>query len=549
LPPLPRLRWLIIGLVFLATLINFIDRLTVSVLAPVIVADLHLSNQQYAGIATWFLIAYSASHALSGRVYDRIGIRRGFASSITLWSLAAMAHAAARSAGALSAFRFLLGLGEAGNWPGAAKVCAEWFPVRERAFAMAIFNSGAALGSVIAPPFIVFLQLRYGWQATFLVTGSLGFLWLAAWLWLYQPPGEHRWLTPEQRSAMGAAQVAEGGEKMGWRQLLGFREVWAIVLGRFFTDPVWWLYLTWLPLYLNKVHGVDLKGIAWMAAVPYISADIGSLLGGAAAGWLIARGWSVDKARKAVILIGALFMMGGIGVFQASTVYEALFWISMVTFGFQAWVNNMQTLPSDYFPRAAVGAVAGLGGLGAGIGAMLFTLLTGWIVDHFGYGPVLLIAGALPAAGLLALFSLGGKVRQLAACAALFAFTSLAQSPPFSHKLHDDAGVKLPCTFCHKGAKTEFQAGFPEWKTCKTCHVDKPERTIPSRRVYKVPDFVVWSHEQHALARIECATCHGEVSKQEILNEFRSTKMYACVNCHKENKATVRCNACHELGQ
>lgn len=546
---LPRLRWLMIGLVFFATLINFIDRLTVSVLSPVIVADLGLTNQQYAAIATWFLVAYSASHALSGRIYDRIGIKRGFAGSITLWSLAAMAHAGARTAGALSAFRFLLGLGEAGNWPGAAKVCAEWFPVRERAFAMAIFNSGAALGSVVAPPFIVFLQMKYGWQATFLVTGSLGFLWLGLWLWVYQPPAEHRWLNEAQRAAMKTVQVVEGGEKVGWLELLRFKEVWAIILGRFLTDPVWWLYLTWLPLYLNKVHGVDLKGIAWMAAVPYISADIGSLLGGAAAGWLMGRGWTVDRARKTVIVFGAVCMIGGLGVFQARGVYEALFWISMVTFGFQAWVNNMQTLPSDYFPRAAVGAVAGMGGLGAGLGAMLFTMLTGWIVDNFGYGPVLLIAGGLPVAGLIAVFGLGGKVRQLGACVALCAVLGFGQEPVFSHKRHEDAQVKLACTFCHKGAKTEFHAGFPEWKTCKTCHVDKAERTIPSRRVYKVPDFVFWSHEQHSLARIECTTCHGEVAAQDVLAEFRSTKMYACVNCHKEKKATVRCNACHELGQ
>jgi ACS family hexuronate transporter-like MFS transporter len=195
---IPRLRWLIIGLVFLATLINYIDRLTVSVLAPVITEALKLSNLQYASLGTWFLLAYTISQGLSGRLYDRIGARRGFALSITMWSLAAMAHAMARGLGSLSAFRFLLGLGEAGNWPGAAKVIAEWFPVRERAFAMAIFNSGAAIGSIVAPPLIVWLQLRYGWQATFVVTGALGFFWLALWLLCYQPPDRHRWLSSEE---------------------------------------------------------------------------------------------------------------------------------------------------------------------------------------------------------------------------------------------------------------------------------------------------------------------------------------------------------------
>jgi ACS family hexuronate transporter-like MFS transporter len=238
----PGLRWYIIALVFLATLINFIDRLTVTVLAPVIVSDLKLSNQQYAQIATWFLAAYSASHALSGRVYDRIGVRRGFSLSIIVWSLAAMAHAAARSAGALSICRFFLGLGEAGNWPGAAKVSAEWFPPHERAFAMAIFNSGAALGSVIAPPAIVFLQVSFGWQATFLVTGSLGFGWLLLWLWIYQPPGKHRWLSMKERALLGSGEAAP--LRTPWRELLRYRPLWAIVVSRFLTDPVWWLCIT-----------------------------------------------------------------------------------------------------------------------------------------------------------------------------------------------------------------------------------------------------------------------------------------------------------------
>src|SRR5262245_28521696 len=199
----PRLRWLIIGLVFLATLINYIDRLTVSVLAPVITEALKLSNLEYASLGTWFLLAYTISQGVSGRLYDQIGARRGFTLSITVWSLAAMAHATARSLGSLSVFRSLLGLGEAGNWPGAAKVIAEWFPVRERAFAMAIFNSGAAIGSIVAPPIIVWLQLSYGWQTTFIVTGALGLLWLALWLFCYQPPDRHPWMTDKELALIG----------------------------------------------------------------------------------------------------------------------------------------------------------------------------------------------------------------------------------------------------------------------------------------------------------------------------------------------------------
>jgi ACS family hexuronate transporter-like MFS transporter len=428
------LRWYIIALIFLATLINFIDRLTVTVLAPVIVSDLRLSNQEFAQIATWFLAAYSASHALSGRLYDRIGVRRGLTLSVVVWSLAAMAHAGARSAGTLSLCRFFLGLGEAGNWPGAAKVAAEWFPQHERAFAMAIFNSGAALGSVIAPPVIVLLQVNFGWQATFLVTGSLGFAWLLLWLWVYQPPSQHRWLSAKERSRLDSADSLS--VRTPWRRLMGYRPLWAIVLSRFLTDPVWWLYITWLPLYLNRVHGLDLKGIALAAAVPFLSADAGSLLGGAASGLLMRRGWSVDRARKTVIVVSAALMATGLGVVTATNAAAALFWISLVTFGFQAWINNVQTLPSDYFAQRSVASVAGMGGLGAGIGAMIFTFGTGWVVDHFGYGPVLVTAGLLPVAGTALLFTLGGTVRKVE-------FAPMAQQS-VRHTEESNAATRFP---------------------------------------------------------------------------------------------------------
>ncbi len=404
------LRWYIIGLVFFATLINFIDRLTVSVLAPVIVQDLGLSNQQFAQIATWFLAAYAISQALSGRVYDRLGIKRGFTLSIIVWSLAAMAHAFARSAASLSICRFVLGAGEAGNWPGAAKVAGEWFPASERPLAMAIFNSGAALGSVLAPPLIIFLQMRFGWQMTFLVTGSLGFLWLLVWLWAYQPPRQHRWRHASEPYGESAAATTP---RWTYAQLFRTRETWAIVLARLLTDPVWWLYITWLPLYLSRVHGLDLKQIAWVAPVPFLAADAGSLLGGWAALRLVNRGWPIDRARKAVILASAALMSAGLAAGQVKDAVAAVVLISTVTFGFQAWINNVQTLPSDYFPPSSVASVAGLGGLGAGIGAIIFTLSTGWVVDHLGYTPILLTAGALPVIGTALLLTLGGQIRQL----------------------------------------------------------------------------------------------------------------------------------------
>jgi len=412
------LRWWIVGLIFLATLINYVDRLTISVLAPAITRDLGLTNTEFGGILTWFLLAYTISQGLSGKLYDRVGTKRGFVYSITLWSFAAMAHAFARGLASLSVFRFVLGLGEAGNWPGAAKTVAEWFPVRERALGMAVFNSGAAIGSVVAPPLIVWLSLTYGWQTTFIVTGALGFAWLALWLLFYQTPDCHKWLSERERRLIREGQQDDDAKSLaagqsaplGWRELLRYREVWAIILSRFLTDPVWWLYISWLPKYLADARGFSLAKIGLFAWVPYVAADAGSLSGGWLSGHLIKRGWSVNRARKLVILIAALLMPAGIFAAFADDAMVALALIGVVLFGFQVWINNVQTLPSDLFPDRAVASVAGLGGTGAGIGSMIFTLGTGWVVDHFSYVPVLVAAGLLAPFGTLILFALSGRI-------------------------------------------------------------------------------------------------------------------------------------------
>ncbi len=398
------LRWWIVGLVFLATLINFIDRLTISVLAPVITKQLGLNNLQYASITTWFLVAYAASQALSGKFYDRVGTRRGFTLSILVWASAAMAHAFARGLASLSVFRFVLGLGEAGNWPGAAKVVAEWFPARQRALGMGIFNSGVCVGFIVATPLIVWLQSQFGWRTTFLFTGGLGFGWLVLRLLLYETPERHPALTEVSSTTT---------RKMGWMELLKYRQVWAIVLSRFLTDPVWWLYVTWLPLYLSRVRGFSLTQIGLFAWMPYVAADAGSLMGGWASGRLIRHGWTANKARKAVIIVGAIFMSFGIPAALANNAMLALFFIGLVTFGFQSWINNVQTMPSDFFPSQAVASVAGLGGLGAGIGAILYTLTTGWVTDRFSYTPVLIVAGLLPILGTVVLLVLSGPIRPL----------------------------------------------------------------------------------------------------------------------------------------
>jgi ACS family hexuronate transporter-like MFS transporter len=285
---------------------------------------------------------------------------------------------------------------------------------------MAIFNSGAAIGSVVAPPLIVWLSLTYGWRTTFIVTGSLGFLWLILWLVFYETPDRHRWLSKDERELIREGQqdkdetlVAERNTPLKWRELLRYRQVWAIVLSRFLTDPVWWLYISWLPKYLADARGFSLVKIGLFAWVPYVAADAGSLSGGWLSGYLIARGWSVDRSRKLVIAIAACLMPAGILAAFAHDAMVALVLIGVVLFGFQVWINNVQTLPSDFFPDKAVASVAGLGGTGAGIGSMIFVFGTGWIVDHFSYVPVLVVAGLLAPLGTLVLFALCGPIKRV----------------------------------------------------------------------------------------------------------------------------------------
>jgi ACS family hexuronate transporter-like MFS transporter len=409
------LRWWVAGLIFLATLINFVNRLTVAVLGPVITNQLGLSASEFASLTTVFLVAYTISQGLSGRLYDRIGAKRGFAVSIVVWSVASMAHAFATGLASLNCFRFLLGLGEAGNWPGAAKEIAEWIPPRQRALGRGIFNSGTSIVSVVAPPLIIAMETAFGWRPTFLVVGAAGFVWLGLWLWFYESPERHRWISKAELEELQNAEVRRqdyGRGKTGG--VLHRRETWGIVLGRFCCDPVWWLYVTWLPMYLYKVHGFSVQQIGAFAWLPFVAADAGALSGGWLSGYLIQRGWSVDRARKSVIVLGMLCMCTGVFAAKASGAGAALAWIAVVLYGFQTWINNVQTMPSDYFPQSAVGAVTGMGGVGAGIGSMLLIQTTGLVVDRFGsYTPVLIGAAVLPLVGTGLLFWLGGRIRRL----------------------------------------------------------------------------------------------------------------------------------------
>ncbi len=349
------LRWWIISLVFLATLINYIDRLTISILAPVICSDLHLSNLDYATINTWFLLSYSLGQTFFGKIHDRFGTRRGYGIAMAIWSVAEAGHAMARSLFSLSAFRLALGVGESGQWPAATKTAAEWFPLQERALGMGIINTGAALGPVVAAPLVVWLQLRYGWQVTFVATGSLGLIWLGLWFLFYSLPERHRLISEDERAYILAGQEElERITAPRWGELLRYREVWGIVLARFLGDPVWWLYLIWLPLYLHTARGFTLRDIGFFAWIPYLGAAAGSLLGGWTSGHLVSRGWTVYRARGVAILFAALLAPSGLFIARIKSPAAAIGLITIVLFSFQFWVNNVQTLPSDIFPTSYV---------------------------------------------------------------------------------------------------------------------------------------------------------------------------------------------------
>jgi len=395
------LRWWIAGLLLAATLISYIDRLTLSVLAPVICGELHLTNLQYASVSVWFLLAYSFGQTAFGTFQDRFGTKRGLSIAMLVWSLAETLQGAARGLGVFCALRFLLGLGEGGHWPAAIKGIAEWFPRQERALGIGIINTGATLGSAAAPPLIVWLQFSFGWRATFAVTGLLGLAWIAVWWLCYEIPARHRWLATDELSWIQnrAFEPAGSPSICAWQSLLRDRRVWGVTLARFFGDPVWWLFLVWLPLYLYKARGLSLKTIGFSAWIPFLLADAGAISGGWFSGWLVKRGMRPARARGAAILLATVLAPFGALVATVRSESVAIALISLALFAFQFWVNNVQTLVSDFFPNEAVASVSGLAGTAAGIGAMIFTLCTGWVVDHIGYSPVLIFSGFLiPAA-------------------------------------------------------------------------------------------------------------------------------------------------------
>ena len=395
--PIPYLRWWIAGLLFLSTVINYIDRQTLSVLAPVLRQELGITDSQYANILTAFLAAYTVMYVGSGFLVDRFGTRRTLAGFMVWWSAANMAHAFARGPWSLGGMRFLLGLGESGNFMAAFKAVSEWYPARERAFVHGVVQSGAAIGAIVAPPVITALNAAYGWQPAFLVTGALGFVWLVLWLAIYYPPDIHPLVTPEERSLVLADEPMSGAvstQKIPWRHLLGYPQTWGLFSGRFLSDPVWWFYLFWLPKYLVEQRGFSMMEMGLIAWMPYLAADLGAIGGGWASGRLVARGWDPIRARLAVMLPFA-FAMPLSFIIDRSDSWLAIVIICVVTFSHMAWKTNQNTLTNDVFPKTVVGTASGMLALGTGLGGTLFTWLTGFLVESFGYGSVFLLMGVL----------------------------------------------------------------------------------------------------------------------------------------------------------
>jgi ACS family hexuronate transporter-like MFS transporter len=400
--PIKHLRWWIVWTLFLSTVINYIDRQTLSVLAPIIIKDLHLSHVDYSRIVSAFQISYAVMWLVGGVLLDIIGQRVGLTLAVIWWSVASMLTSFANSAASLGIFRFLLGVGEGFNWPGASKTVAEWFPARERGLAVAIFDSGSSVGAIVAPPLVAAIALTFGWRSAFLATGLLGFLWIILWSAVYRPFQIHPRLSSEERARIEAGRdVAPASQAKGisrWLSLLKQRNVWGIVLGRSLTDPIWWFYVFWLPQYLSDARGFSLKQIAAFAWIPFVAADIGNFTAGFASTFLVRRGMPVIRARQWVCVASSIPILAGIPAALTDNAYLAIALISVATWGYASWSTMGLTFPSDLFPQDVVGSVTGLSGLVAsGVTGTLFTLMVGFLVDTFhSYFLAFLAAGLVP---------------------------------------------------------------------------------------------------------------------------------------------------------
>ena len=428
-----NVRWLICALLFFAAAINYIDRQVIGILKPTLQEQFHFDEQDYAAIVFTFQAAYAIGLLLSGRIMDRIGVRRGFALAVVVWSIGAVMHGAADwlpwlriptlsidppavvflggATAGLALSRLVLGLGEAGNFPASIKAVAEWFPKKERALATGIFNSGTNIGALVTPLVVPWITLAYGWQWAFVITGVLGFGWVIWWFVSYRDPEMHPGVNAAELAIIQSDPV-EKTAAIPWSRLLPHRQTWAFAAGKFLTDPIWWLYLFWVPDFLKRNHGLDLKTMGLPLVVIYLVADVGSIGGGWLSSHLIKRGWSTNAARKTAMLVCALAVVPMLAAAQVKSLWMAVALVSIAAAAHQGWSANLFTLVSDMFPKRAVGSVVGIGGMAGSVGGMVMALVVGEFLEKTGsYAPIFVMAAS---AYLVALVIIQLLVPQLA---------------------------------------------------------------------------------------------------------------------------------------
>ena len=419
-----------IALIGLATVINYIDRQSLNVLWPEIGADLYpdktdLERKEiYAFISVVFVFSYAFGQAIFGKIFDWIGTRLGFALSIGVWSIATALHAVARGVASFAIFRSILGIAEAGNWPGATKGNAEWFPTKERAFAQGLFNSGAAIGGIISIPLIAYLSIHFSWQMIFILVGLTGLLWLIPWMVLVKsPPKKHPWITDEERAYILSGQRNQDIDKDGnfdegynpdTGELLSRKESWGVIIASAAIDPIWWLFVFWIPIYLSEVYGMDVKTIGIYGWVPYVGAMFGAWFGGLLAQNRLKSGWTVDRTRKMVITLGCVIMLPALlAMSSPGAPVNAVLLMAVILFGFQTAIGNVQTLPSDLYGGKTVGTLAGLAGMAAKLAVAGLTSLVPWLTAGGNYTPAFIIGAALAIIALLAVWLLCPNIRPL----------------------------------------------------------------------------------------------------------------------------------------
>jgi MFS transporter, ACS family, hexuronate transporter len=408
---IPSLRWWIGGLLFASTVINYIDRQTLSLLAPYLKLEYHWTNSDYANIAIAFRVAYSIGQTAFGRFMDHIGTRRGLTLTVIWYSIISMLTSLANGFYSFATFRFLLGAGESANWPAATKAVSEWFPKRERALATAFFDSGSSIGGAVAPFIVLWIYFRWGWRPAFMIPGMLGFLWLIAWRWLYYPPELHMRISQSELEMITAdkreAEIRrESSIRLRWRDLLKLPQAWGTILAKTCTDPVFFFITEWFPIYL-VAKGIELRSGLIAVWIPFIAADLGSFFAGGVSGYLIKRGWSLGAARKVPIIYGGIGMTLLIPTIFTTNLYVIAFLFAVVTFTYAGFTTMANVLPSDLFASESVASVSGLSGTGAGIGTIVAFKLIGYFSDArqatgtHSFDPIVILAGLVPFVGMI----------------------------------------------------------------------------------------------------------------------------------------------------